>query len=259
MDTVELFDMRFSRVTFPELCEQLDRRILSRNPGYICTPNVDHICQFHRKAAYREDYREAYKRAWMVVADGVPVLWASRLFGKRLPAKLSGSDLVLSLSGHAASKGHSVYFLGAAEGVAAAAAERLRERYPGLHVSGAYSPVYGFYADEAESSRVAARVREAGPDLCFLALGGPHQEIWMSKYAAACNAPVMIGIGGSFDLVTGRVKRAPVWMQRCGLEWVWRLCQEPKRLWRRYLVDDLFIFVLLFRELGRLLGRVFRP
>lgn len=254
MNTVELFDMSFSNVTFSELCEQVDLRVRSRQPGYICTPNVDHICQYHRL----EPYREAYKKAWMRVADGAPVIWASRVFGRPLAAKLSGSDLVVLLSEHAAGQGHSIYFLGAAEGVAADAAEKLRTRFPTLRIAGIYSPPYGFYSDEKQSMEVAERVRESGADICFVALGGPHQEIWMAKYCEACGVPVMIGIGGSFDLVTGRVQRAPVWMQRNGLEWVWRLCQEPRRLWRRYLVDDLFIFVLLWRELRRVVIQAVR-
>lgn len=254
VNTVELFDMPFSNVTFSELCDAVDERIRLREPGYICTPNVDHICRYHRLPAYRE----AYEKSWMRVADGAPIIWASRLFFKPLAAKLSGSDLVVLLSEHAARQGHSVYFLGAAEGVAAEAAERLQARFPALRVAGSYAPPYGFYADEAQSGEVTGRVRESGADLCFLALGGPHQELWMARYCEACRVPVMIGIGGSFDLVTGRIQRAPVWMQRSGLEWVWRLCQEPRRLWRRYLVDDLFIFALLLRELRRVLVQAVR-
>jgi N-acetylglucosaminyldiphosphoundecaprenol N-acetyl-beta-D-mannosaminyltransferase len=255
VNTVELFDIPFSNVAFDELCACVDDRIESREPGYITTPNVDHICRFHR----HEAFREAYLGAWLIVVDGAPVIWASRALGVPLKRKLSGSDLVVLLSEHAARRGYSVYLFGAAEGVAEEAAANLRRQFAGLNIVGVYSPPLGFYNDEEMNAAVIHRICDAAPDICFVALGAPQQELWMHKHCRACGVPVMLGIGGGFDFVSGRVRRAPVWMQNAGLEWVWRLCQEPRRLWRRYLVDDAYIVVLFARELWRRITRRRRP
>ena len=183
------------------------------------------------------------------------VMWASRVLGAPLKRKLSGSDLVVLLSEHAARRGYSVYLFGAAEGVAEATAVTLRQRLSGLNVVGTFSPPFSFYSDERKNAAAIDRIREAAPDICFVALGSPIQEVWMHRHCRECGVPVMLGIGGGFDLVSGRVRRAPIWMQNSGLEWVWRLCQEPRRLWRRYLVDDAYIVVLFARELWRRLAR----
>jgi N-acetylglucosaminyldiphosphoundecaprenol N-acetyl-beta-D-mannosaminyltransferase len=243
-ETVELFDIVFSNVTFHELCKLVEWRIATREPAYIATPNVDHICQYHRN----DEFREAYADAWMVLCDGMPIIWASRWLGAPLKEKLSGSDLVIWLSELAANRGFSVYFFGAPEGVAAMAAEQLKARIPDLKVAGVQCPPFGFYEDAGQNAAAVGEIRRAAPDICFVALSAPNQELWMMKNREVCAVPVMIGVGGSFDFVCGRVRRAPVWMQKAGLEWFWRLCHEPKRLWKRYLIEDQLIFRLLWRE-----------
>ena len=242
-----LFGMCINNINLDQLFEAVDTRIAERKPGYIVTPNVDHVCLLHED----RDFSEACRNAFLVLADGVPIMWASRLLGQPLQRKLSGSDLIYWMTAHAAERGHSVFFLGAGKGVADEVAKRLGIRYPDLRVAGTCSPAFGFERDEETNAAVFDRIREAAPDICYVALGSPKQEIWMSRNFEAAGVPVILGVGGSFDFVAGRQRRAPRLVQRVGLEWLWRLCHDPLRLWRRYLVRDVKFFALVWREWRR--------
>jgi len=246
-DAVELWGMAINSMTLGDVLEAVDDRIARREPGYICTPNVDHVVLYQTHADFRASYRDAF----LILPDGVPIIWASRLIGKRLRRKISGSDLIYSLNEHAARKGHTVFFLGAAEGVAEKAATLLAKRYPGLKVAGCYSPPPGFEHDPQENDKVIQLLREAAPDICYVALGTPKQCIWNWRHHRGAGVPVLVGVGGSFDFVTGRQKRAPRWLQSMGLEWFWRLCRDPRRLWRRYLVRDMRFVPLVWREVRK--------
>ena len=246
-EKVKLLGITIDNVSREEVFAIIDRRIAERKPGYVVTPNVDHV----RRNYEDPMFRKAYRRSFLVVPDGMPVMWASRLLGTPLREKISGSDLVVWLSEHAAERGHSVFLFGAAPGVADGAAHRLRRRFPKLRIAGTYSPPFGFHKSPEANAEAVGRIREAQPDICLLALGSPKQEVWMSEHCEACGAPVMVGVGAGLDFVAGRAKRAPRWIQRIGFEWAWRLCHEPRRLWRRYLVDDRLFFRLLWRELRR--------
>ena len=244
--TVEVCSVPIDSVTLRGLLRSICIQISQRLPGYIVTPNIDHICRYHDS----EEFRDAYHHALLSLPDGTPLLWAGRILKTPLREKLSGSDLIYHLSEFAAKKGFSVYLLGAAEGVAGEAARRLAARYPGLAVAGVDSPPLGFEEEPEMNAMVVQRVVDSNADICFVALGSPKQEVWMRQNSGPCRVPVMIGVGGSFDFVAGRVRRAPVWMQRTGLEWFWRLCHEPRRLWRRYLVYDPMFLWLLGRDVA---------
>jgi N-acetylglucosaminyldiphosphoundecaprenol N-acetyl-beta-D-mannosaminyltransferase len=245
--TVEMFGVRFNDLTFDELCARIERHARSNSQSYIVTANVDHVCRCKTDRAFRD----AYANAGTVVCDGKPLIWMSKLLGHPLREKLSGSDLVVDLSKFAAEEELSVFLFGAADGVADQAADNLRKRFPKLIIAGVISPPMKFYLDEEKCIEAARAISEARPDICFVALGSPQQELWMSRYHRDCGTTTMIGIGASFDFLAGRVKRAPRWMQNAGLEWVWRLYKEPRRLWRRYLVDDMRIIGIFWRELWR--------
>ncbi|HIJ64841.1 MAG TPA: WecB/TagA/CpsF family glycosyltransferase [Candidatus Hydrogenedentes bacterium] len=250
---VELSGMTIHNVTREEVFALIEERIAKRQPGYIVTPNVNHLCRYQRDA----EFREAYRKSFLVLADGVPLLWASRLLGTPLREKLSGSDLVVWLPERFADKGRSFFLLGAAEGVADAAAKELRRRHPNIVIAGTYSPPMGFENDPAEVAETARRVREARPDFCFVAFGVPKQELWMREHCQTCGVPVMLGIGASLDFLAGTLKRAPRWMQRVGLEWVWRIGSEPRRLLGRYLADGCVFLSLLWRAFRK--RRACRP
>jgi N-acetylglucosaminyldiphosphoundecaprenol N-acetyl-beta-D-mannosaminyltransferase len=242
---VRLFGITFSNLTFEGFCQAIDDHVAQQEYGYVVTPNVDHVCRVQSDPLFKQ----AYDDASLVVPDGVPIIWSSRLLRQPLVEKLSGSDMVPLICAHAAKRGYSVFLLGAAEGVADEAAARLIEKYPPLQVAGTYSPPLGFEEDPEACVSIAARVQDAKADICFVALGSPKQEIWMNRHGKDTGVSVLLGIGAGLDFVAGRVNRAPRWVQRCGFEWLWRLCQEPRRLWRRYLVEDTYFAVLLWREL----------
>ncbi len=170
--------------------------------------------------------------ASLTMPDGMPVVWGARLLGEPMRERVAGVDAVLGLAERAARKGYSLYLLGAAPGVAHRAAEILREKFPGLKIVGVSSPVVRKDAETDEF--VIEEIRSAQPDILLVAFGNPKQEKWIGRYGAELCVPVMIGVGGTLDFISGAKKRAPRWMQNSGFEWTFRLAQEPGRLWRRY-------------------------
>jgi N-acetylglucosaminyldiphosphoundecaprenol N-acetyl-beta-D-mannosaminyltransferase len=206
----------------------------SGRPHQIVTVNLDFVSIANRDPAFRE----LINAADLAVADGMPLVWLSRFKGKALPERVAGVDLVMDSCRVAAELGASVFLLGAAEGVAEAAGERLCELCPGLRIAGTYSPPVGTL-DASVNDEMLRVVRRAAPDFLFVALGAPRQDFWIREHQAELQVPVAMGVGCVLDLLAGAVRRAPVWMQRTGLEWAFRLAQEPQRLWRRYLLNDL--------------------
>lgn len=202
--------------------------------GLLLTANVDIMFRLQQPA--NADLKE---RAALVVADGMPLVWASRIIGTPLPERVTGADLVWSLSAAAAATGSRVFLLGAAPGVADRAAEALVAANPGLQVVGTDSPPMGFEKDQAYLDALAHRLGELQVDLVFVALGFPKQERVSLELAASLPSTWFMGCGGALDMAAGHVARAHPVVQAAGAEWVHRLAQEPRRLARRYLVDDL--------------------
>jgi N-acetylglucosaminyldiphosphoundecaprenol N-acetyl-beta-D-mannosaminyltransferase len=194
-----------------------------------------------------EQLRRAVAGCGMVLADGQAVVWASRLLGSPLPERVAGIDLFHELLGQAAARGYRVYFLGARPDVLPAAVTEAVRRYPGLIVAGASD---GYFRAE-EDPAVAAKIRRVHPDLLFLGMGSPRKELFLSEWGASTRASVVHGVGGSFDILAGITRRAPVWWQDHGLEWLYRACQEPGRLGRRYLATNPAFLGLVARELVR--------
>jgi N-acetylglucosaminyldiphosphoundecaprenol N-acetyl-beta-D-mannosaminyltransferase len=221
--------------------------------AHVVTMNA----QFVEIAHQQTRFAEVLRRADLSVADGLSLVWASRWLGQFVPERVAGADLMVRLCEAAAFSGKSVYFLGGSPGAAACAAERLSKDLPQLVVAGVDCPPKGFLDDEDECSRVAKRIEAAKPDLLFVGLGAPKQEYWIERYAYL-PAKVMMGIGGSFEFLAGFRKRAPVMIQKIGFEWLWRLCIEPRRLWKRYLVGNtIFLFVVLKQWWGYSAGSNF--
>lgn len=218
--------------------------------AYVTTANAQHILLWQQDPGFRA----AYAQAHLVVADGVSLLWAAKLLGTPLRGRVNGTDLFVALCGAAAEAGRSVYFLGGRPGAAQMAADRLRTTHPALVVTGIDCPPHGFEVDDALDGAVLARIEQAAPDLLFVGLGAPKQERWIHRHAIQLGGMVCVGIGGSFELVAGMLPRSPGWMQRSGLEWLWRLAQEPGRLGRRYLLGNpRFVWLILKQRLR--LGR----
>jgi N-acetylglucosaminyldiphosphoundecaprenol N-acetyl-beta-D-mannosaminyltransferase len=213
---------------------QIDEFVKSGEPHQIVTVNVDFLNITHRDPSFVR----VLNQAAVSVPDGMPLLWVSRLVGQRLPERITGTDLLLGSAALAACRGYSIFLLGAAPGVAAEAGAVLQARYPGLRIAGAYSPPEcGDFTPE-ENAQIVAQIRAARPDMLFVALGTPKQEKWIHANLQELGVPVCVGVGGVFNFITGRIPRAPEPLQKAGLEWLFRLALEPRRLWRRYLIDD---------------------
>ena len=244
---VVLLGIPFHDVTMAETLQHIDLMVAARRPGYLATANLD----FATQAGSDVELQRILFEADLVLCDGTPLIWASRWLGASLRERVAGSDLLPELFAHSEEKGHRIFFLGSSDEVLEEAVARCREAWPALTICGTYSPPYAklLELDEAE---IGQKVREASPDILLVAMGCPKQEKWIYKNFRGLGVPVSIGIGASLDFIAGKFKRAPLWMRVCGLEWVFRLLQEPRRLFSRYWLDLVF-FVRTFYAQKRLL------
>lgn len=213
------------------------------NSIHVATVNA----QFLQIARLNKRFARILRNADLSVADGLPLVWASRLLRQPLPGRVNGTDLMVRLCESAASNGNTVYFLGGRPGAAEGAAQRLLKNYPSLRIAGIDCPPMGFMDDRELDSASSARIQRVAPDFLFVGLGAPKQEYWIDEHRSLCTG-VMVGIGGSFELLAGLTKRAPQAFQRAGLEWFWRLAMEPRRLWRRYLFGNTLFVLLILRQ-----------
>jgi len=211
--------------------------------GTVLTPNVDHVVM----AEHDDALKAAYDGASLSLTDGKPLVWLARAMGRPVPAKISGSDLMRPLVARAAKEGLSCFFFGGQDGIADKAAAILKAEYPSLIVAGCHSPPFGFEKDPVTDLAAVDVLRAAKPNLVFVALGAPKQELWMHKHRTDLAPAVTLGIGASLDFIAGLVQRAPAWMSNAGLEWLYRLFQEPKRMYQRYLVRDRAIVGIAWR------------
>ena len=232
-------------LNFEGALDAIDQLIRAGEGGTVFTPNVDHIVT----AEHNPRFREAYDAASLSLVDGTPVLWAARLLGTPLPEKISGSDLVMPLMERAAERGYKVYFLGGAEGVADLARRKLEAALPGIRIVGIDDSRIDVTGDMSAADEVVNRIRNAEPDIVLVALGAPKQELWSQARRALLKPAVLIGVGASLDFVAGIQKRAPRWMSKFGVEWTYRLAQEPRRLATRYLLRDPEFCWILLRQL----------
>ena len=247
-EMMRILGVSLDNLSMGEILGQIRDFVQEGRPRTIFTPNVD----FLMLARHDPEFLQILNAADLSICDSVPLLWASRLLGTPLKARVAGSDLFAAACELAAREGYRVYFLGAAPGVAARAAQILTGRYSRLKVVGAYAPPMGFNGNELESRNIVEMIRNARPDILFVGLGTPKQERWIYRYRDELEVPVSAGVGAAFDFVTGVQRRAPLWIQRIGLEWLFRLYQEPRRLWRRYLVRDSQFVFLVSGELLRM-------
>ena len=239
---VRLAGVEFDALTEAECVAHIATQTLDGKGGSVVTPNLDHLYRSRRDP----DFKKLVDNAELVVADGMPLVWASRLQGTPLPERVAGSNLVLSLSEAAAIHDLSVFFLGGNPGTAEAAANELSRRYGGLRVAGTCCPDFGFEKNEQEMDRLAQTIAAARPHIVYVALGSPKQEQVIERLQHCAPGSWWLGVGISFSFVCGDVRRAPAWMQRVGLEWFHRLLQEPKRLARRYLIEGIPFAFWLF-------------
>jgi N-acetylglucosaminyldiphosphoundecaprenol N-acetyl-beta-D-mannosaminyltransferase len=246
-ERVIIGDIPIDAIDLPTATAYVDDFVQARIPRQIVTVNLDFLAIARRHSIFRQ----VLQTADLSLADGQPIVWLSRRGPTPLPERVTGVDLLGSSCQLAAERGYRPFLLGAAPGVAEAAATVLEQRFPGLRVAGVHCPPFG--DESAREARAAvSAVRRARPDLLFVALGAPRQDLWIREHLNELEVPVCMGVGGAFNFVAGMLPRAPRWMQRAGMEWLFRLGQEPGRLWRRYLLNDLplMLHLLLDGESG---------
>jgi N-acetylglucosaminyldiphosphoundecaprenol N-acetyl-beta-D-mannosaminyltransferase len=225
----------------PAVIERARQAVIERIPLAISVVNVAKVVNMRRDSILRESVNSGD----LVLADGMPLVWLSRLKGQPLPQRVAGIDLMYELFQLADQKALRVYLLGAKADVLQRVVAIARQRYPGLIIAGACD---GYFTD-AEAETVARGVRVARPDILLVAMSSPKKELFMRRWAGYMAVPVVHGVGGSFDVMAGLTRRAPRWMQSSGLEWLYRVIQEPRRMWKRYLVTNARFVGLAAREL----------
>ena len=244
-DSVWVWGLPLARLRMAEVVTAVGDRIAAGRPAYFITANT----HYAMLTGEHPDLPAINARADFILADGAPLVWASRRTGAPLPERVAGSDLIFELSAEAAQKGYRLFFVGGAEGVAEAAARRLVACYPGLHIVGTECPPFREWT-QAEEADLIGRIRTARPDLLLTAFTMPKGERWLAANLQALGVPVVVNVGAALDFAAGRVRRAPRWMQRSGLEWAFRLGREPRRLLGRYARNAWFIARMVARDLG---------
>lgn len=230
-------------VTLDEAVAHIENCIARRHIGQVITPNVDQVVRME----WDENFRNICNDCELLLVDGHPLLWIAKAYGVPFKQKICGSDLVPQLCQLSAKKGYRVFFLGAAPGVAQIAAEKMQQVYPGLQVAGTYSPPMGFLDNPQELDHINTLLRDSGADMLFVGMGVPKQDIFIHQNMHKYQIPMSFSIGGTIDFIAGVQKRAPMWMRKIGFEWLYRLLSDPKRMFKRYIVDDLKILQLAWR------------
>jgi N-acetylglucosaminyldiphosphoundecaprenol N-acetyl-beta-D-mannosaminyltransferase len=247
---VWVWGLPLAPLTFEQTLARLDELIRAGQPGFFITANLQYAMltdQDPRLAAVNQ-------AAAFILADGMPLVWATRFRRERLPERVAGSDLVPALCAQAAAKGQRVFLLGGEPGVAEEAARKLCERYPTLQIAGIEVPPFRPLSVE-ETEQLIGRIRAARADILFVAFGQPKGELWLAEHYQALGIPACAQIGASLNFLAGRVSRCPRWIQRIGLEWLYRLSREPKRLTTRYARNFLFLFKMVGRDFVGLFRR----
>ena len=245
---IKFLNTHVDNLTMAEAVEEAKVLIESGKRSYVVTPNVDHIVRIEHDQLFSTIYNEAD----LVLTDGKPLIWFSHLLRTPIKEKVSGSDYFPEICKMAAKENYSIYLLGAAEGVAKKAADNLIKKYKGLKIAGVYSPSYSFESNIEEITHIIQSINEAKPDILCIGLGSPKQEKFYYRYKEVINVPLTLHIGATLDFEAGVIRRAPKWISYIGMEWLFRLIKEPRRLYKRYLLDDIEIFSLVrkYRKAG---------
>ncbi len=243
MSRIGFLNTQIDNLTMNEAVENITKLIEDKNNSYVVTPNLDHIVMLESDT----EFFQAYKNADLILADGKPLIWISKLLKNPIKEKISGSDLFPQICKMSSKKGFSIFILGAAEGVAEQAAKNLINKYRNLKIAGVYSPPFGFENDNEEINKIIEMVSSLKPDILAVSLGSPKGEKFIYRYKDSMNIPLSISIGATIDFEAGNVKRAPKWMSNAGLEWLYRMMKEPRRLAKRYLNDACKIVPIYFK------------
>jgi N-acetylglucosaminyldiphosphoundecaprenol N-acetyl-beta-D-mannosaminyltransferase len=249
IEKINILGVHFSNLDEPELIGFLDGRITDAKKTQVCFVPTNSILA----ARQSKFVMDVYNSADVVMCDGVPVQWASRMLGTPLKQRLTGFDFFPHFIQHCAEKNYSVYFLGAKEGVAKQLATQYQSRYPGISVAGYYTPPFAAAFSDDQNKAMLSAINAAKPDVLFVSLTAPKQDIWIHQHLKHLNVKLAIGVGAAFDSEAGSLKRAPIFMQQMGLEWFYRFLQEPGRMFRRYFIEaPIFVPLVIFQFLSTL-------
>lgn len=241
--TIDLLGTEVHSLNMKEVLNLCDESIITKNLLLLGVVNVAKIVNCRKNTELRKSLDETD----IILADGLPIVWLSKLIGKPLPERVAGIDIMYRLLELSSHKNYGVYFLGARDQVVQKVVDYVQQEYPGVHVAGFRDG----YFEEFEAKDVAEEICNSSADILFVAMTSPKKENFLRAWREYMNVPVCHGVGGSFDVVAGVTKRAPMWMQRVGLEWFYRVIQEPRRMWKRYLVTNTNFIWLCFREIVR--------
>jgi N-acetylglucosaminyldiphosphoundecaprenol N-acetyl-beta-D-mannosaminyltransferase len=248
MNTVNLLGVNFYSVDLKGAAELVLDYSIRKKKGLVVTPNVDHLVCFEKD----ECMKIIFSNSMLSFCDSMPIYLYGKTFkNSLLPGRVAGSDLFFSVCELAAQKSQSIYLIGGQPGSCEIAIKRLSAKYNNIIIKGFNCPVFGFENNESISLKLVEDINQARPDLIILGLGSPKQEKWASKWLHCLNCGPILCLGAAIDLAAGKVTRAPVFFQKLSLEWFWRLIMEPRRLWRRYLLNDSYFFVLIVKDLVR--------
>ena len=247
MARIKLLNTYIDNLTMQEAVNAAEKLICKTKFTYVVTPNLDHIVALENDS----EFAEIYSNADLILADGKPLIWISKFLKTPIKEKISGSDFFPQMCKMCADKGYSIFILGAAEGIAAKAAKNLCQKYSGLKIVGTYSPPFGFDKDKNELKKITEIIQKAKPDILAVALGSPKGEKYIYRNLKENRVPLSISIGATIDFEAGNVKRAPKWMAEHGLEWLYRITQDPKRLAKRYWNDAVKIIPIIIKCKGK--------
>lgn len=242
---INFLGLRIDNLTGEEIILAIEEMIEVKKPVQIVGVNVDQVLHTKKHAISNRIFKDAA----LVFTDGKPIVLMSKLLGTPIKERTTGPDLMEDLCRIAAQKRYSIFLLGAGPGVSDKAAEVLKAKYKGLSVAGTYSPPFGFQKNEMELNKINAMLKDSKADMLFVGMGSPKQDIFIYENKNKYQIPVSFSMGAAIDFIAGNVKRAPRWMIKCGLEWFYRVIQDPKRLWKRYFINDMAIIPLFFHYL----------
>lgn len=240
---IEMMGCQIDNLSMEETLQTIEGFIQTGKPHQHVVVNVDKVVKANRDPELRKIINDCA----LVNVDGMPIVWASRLLGKPLKERVAGVDLFDALMGHSAKKGWRIFFLGATEEVVTNVKRLYENRYPDISIVGHRNG----YWKLSEEDQVVEQIKAAQADLLFVAISSPKKEQFLNRYQADMKIPFAMGVGGTFDVMAGKVNRAPIWMQKSGFEWFYRFLQEPRRMFKRYFIDDMAFFWLLWKEAGR--------
>ena len=251
-NSVNILSVNVSTLNLTDTIELFKSWIATRQKKRVCVTPVNCVLWAYEQTSLRT----LYNTSEMNLPDGVPLIWASKLLGNSIQGRVTGLDLLPEFCKVASVKGYRFFFLGAKEGVAEYLSKELLIKYPSLQIAGHYSPPFAERFSDEENDKMIKMINEAKPNVLWVSLTAPKQDYWIAEHFEKLDVNIAIGVGGAFEVTAGLIKRAPVWMQTSGLEWLYRFLQEPRRLFRRYFVEAPIFIPLIFMQRLNLLSRL---